>query len=55
MAEQGGQRKLNSEAHHYDAVIGVVGLAITKRLTEANQSVLLVEKEDSVGKGTSSR
>ena len=53
MAEVRGKRD-----DPYDAIVvgaGVVGLAITKRLTEANQSVLLVEKEDSVGKGTSSR
>jgi len=42
----------------YDSVVigaGVVGLAITKDLSDGGQTVLLVEKEDGIGQGTSSR
>jgi choline dehydrogenase-like flavoprotein len=42
----------------YDVVViggGIVGLAITKHLSEVGQAVLLIEKEEKVGQGTSSR
>ena len=58
MAEVRGKQKLDPMANHYDTLVigaGAVGLAITKALIEADLSVLLVEKEDSVGQGTSSR
>ncbi len=34
---------------------GVVGLAIAKFVTDAGRRVILVEKEDKIGQGTSSR
>lgn len=50
-----GNRGSESE---FDVVViggGVVGLAAARSLAEAGQKVLIVEKEASVGQGTSSR